>query len=168
MCMRKSHAHPVGGRTRRTSSAWPPGGRLRSRPSPAEQGHLGSGWPAETQMLLCRNLAISFFFSPRPFFKSIFTLVKTFSLHSSLTTLLYWSDFIWGLVASWHLPVLQGYVYHWLEQSSAGTHLKKKICMVKYNNNTNTTTTNNDNIFISHFLKVLKVTMKNTKCETEI
>lgn len=41
-----SHAHPVGGRTRRISSAWPPGGRLRSRPSPEERGRLGSEWPA--------------------------------------------------------------------------------------------------------------------------
>lgn len=40
------HAHPVGGRTRRTSSAWPPEGRLHSRPSPGEPGHPGSGWPA--------------------------------------------------------------------------------------------------------------------------
>lgn len=38
-------AHPVAGRTRRSASAWPQGGRLRSRPSPAKPGLLGSGWP---------------------------------------------------------------------------------------------------------------------------
>lgn len=57
----KAKAHPVGGKTHRTASVLPPGGRLRSRPSPAEPGRLGSGWPVgrgkqvEPQMLLHKN-----------------------------------------------------------------------------------------------------------------
>lgn len=43
----KSRPHPVGGRTHKSASAWPPGGRLRSRPSPGEPGRLGSGSPAD-------------------------------------------------------------------------------------------------------------------------
>lgn len=43
----ESPAHPVGGRTRKTASAWPPGGRRRSRPSPGGPGRPGSGSPAD-------------------------------------------------------------------------------------------------------------------------
>lgn len=51
-----SRAHQVGGKTRRSASVWPPGGRLRSRPSPEERGRPGSGWPVgREQMLLFRK-----------------------------------------------------------------------------------------------------------------
>lgn len=53
----------VAGRTRRSASAWPPGGRQRSRPSPAERGRQGSGSPAgrETQMFSYKRKIIKCF-----------------------------------------------------------------------------------------------------------
>lgn len=55
--------YPVAGRTRRSASAWPPGGKRRSRPSPAERGRQGSGSPAgrETQMFPYKKKLFDYF-----------------------------------------------------------------------------------------------------------
>lgn len=109
-----SHAHPVGGKTRRTASVWPPGGRLRSRPSPEERGRLGSGWPVGSEHRQKHRCYFPKMISKPPhlfcplFLKAMFHFSKTFLL-STLSALPYYNDSssakmrYQGLIVS-HLP----------------------------------------------------------------